>query len=294
MYEHPQNVSELTADQIEFFQKNGYLVIERALESGVLVRLQRQFGKWVEESRGQVEPYGETINGKPRFDLEPGHSSDKPGLRRVNAPVEISKDYYEAMSKSRVPGMVADLIGPDVKFHHSKINSKLPGGQTEVKWHQDFPFTPHSNDDLVTALIMIDDVTEENGPLQVVPGSHLGDIYGLWHDGVFTGAVGQSVASDCGQEAISCTGPAGSVCLMHTRLLHGSTANQSKHPRTLFICVYSADDAIPCSANPMPNRYEGKIVSGERCGRIRCTPFEIMTPQLPQTASFFDQQAEQQ
>ncbi len=25
---------------------------------------------------------------------------------------------------------VADLIGPNVKFHHSKINSKLPGAAT--------------------------------------------------------------------------------------------------------------------------------------------------------------------
>ena len=51
--------------------------------------------------------------------------------------------------------MVADLIGPDVKLHHTKINSKLPGSATAVKWHQDFPFTPHSNDSLITALLMV-------------------------------------------------------------------------------------------------------------------------------------------
>ena len=86
-------------------------------------------------------------------------------------------------------------------------------------------------------------------------------------------------------------GAAGSVCLMHTRLMHGSKANWSMRPRTLFICVYSSADAIPCSPNPMPNKFEGLIVRGEATNKIRTTPFEMELPQLPSTASFFDQQA---
>ena len=46
---------------------------------------------------------------------------------------------------------------------------------------------------------------------------------------------------------------------MHTRLLHGSAPNLSDKPRTLFIAVYSAEDAIPQSPNPMPNKHEGMI-----------------------------------
>ena len=209
--------------------------------------MKSDFANWVEESRSHEESYGETIDGRPRFDLEPGHTAEKAGLRRVNAPVEVSQACYEAMASSRMTDCVADLIGPNVKFHHSKINSKLPGGATAVKWHQDFPFTPHSNDDVITALLMVDEVTDENGPLEVVAGSHKGAIHGLWHDGVFTGAVADEVAEDSQSRAVKCTGPAGAVCLMHTRLLHGSAPNLSKMPRTLLICVYSAEDAIPYS-----------------------------------------------
>jgi ectoine hydroxylase-related dioxygenase (phytanoyl-CoA dioxygenase family) len=161
-----------------------------------------------------------------------------------------------------------------------------------VKWHQDFPFTPHSNDDLVTALLMIDEVTAENGPLEVLPGSHKGPIHGLWHGGVFTGAVDDEVAADSQSNAVTCMGSAGSVCLMHTRLLHGSAPNLSDKPRTLFICVYSAEDAIPCSPNPVPTKHQGLLVKGERTNRVRAMDFQIELPQLPKTASFFDQQAD--
>ncbi len=284
-------MSALTEAQKEQFWRDGYLVVENAVAPELLAALQSDFTGWVEESRDHDAAYGDTLDGRPRFDLEPGHSAEQPALRRVNAPVEVSKAYFAAMASSRMTDCVADLIGPNVKLHHTKINSKLPGAATAVKWHQDFPFTPHSNDDVITALLMVDEVTAENGPLEVVAGSHEGEIHGLWHDGVFTGSVDDGIAGDCQKQAIRCTGPAGSVCLMHTRLLHGSAPNVSDHPRTLFICVYSAEDAVPYSANPMPTEYEGLVVRGQKTNRVRSVPYEIELPQKPATASFFDQQA---
>ncbi|NNC99715.1 MAG: phytanoyl-CoA dioxygenase family protein [Gammaproteobacteria bacterium] len=285
------SATNLSANQIDFFNKNGYLVVANAIDSALLVRLQQQFCAWVAESRDYRAPWGQTVNGKPRFDLDDKHSAARPGLRRVNAPIEISQDYYAAVKDSRVADFVAALIGPDIKLHHSKINSKLPGSGTEVKWHQDFSFTPHTNDDLVTALVMIDEVTESNGPLRVVPGSHRRQIHSLWQNGVFTGAVDTAIGNQCEQSAVDCTGSAGSVCLMHTRLLHGSRANVTRDPRTLFIVVYAADDAYPCSPNPMPHQYEGEMIRGKHGGNVRCMDYSMTLPELPGHASFFDQQA---
>jgi ectoine hydroxylase-related dioxygenase (phytanoyl-CoA dioxygenase family) len=284
-------MSVLSQEQVSFFNTNGYLVVEDAVDTALLEQLRADFAAWVEESKSHSEPYGSTINDRPRFDVEAGHSAEAPALRRVNAPVEVSDAYHQAMSNSRMTQAVVELIGPNVKFHHSKINSKLPGAKTVVKWHQDFPFTPHSNDDVITALLMVDDVTEENGPLEVVPGSHTGEIHSLWHNDKFTGAIDDAVAEDCQRESVVCKGRAGSVCLMHTRLLHGSAPNLSQDPRTLFICVYSAEDAVPYSPNPMPNKHEGMVVGGERTNRVRSIPYQITLPQLPTGASFFDQQS---
>ena len=124
----------LNQQQIDFFWRNGYLVAENAVDDTTLAALRSDFSQWVDESRSHQKAYGEAIDGRARFDVEAGHSAQVPALRRVNAPVEISQAYYEAMTQSRMSDMVADLIGPNVKFHHSKINSKLPGGKTAVKW----------------------------------------------------------------------------------------------------------------------------------------------------------------
>ena len=281
----------LSPSQIERFHEEGVLLVEDAVDAALLTRLRADFGAWVEESRGHDTPYGETVDGRPRFDLEPGHSAEHPGLRRVNAPLEVSQAVYEAITDSAMTDWAADLVGPDLRYHHSKINSKLPGTATAVKWHQDFPFTPHSNSDLVTALLMLDEVTENNGPLRVMPGSHKGPLHSLWHDGVFTGAVSADLERDYEAQAVSCTGPVGAVCFMHTRLAHGSAPNHSSQPRTLLITVYAAADAAACSPNPVPSRHDGMIVRGSEPNRIRCTEYEVEIPAYPKAASFFHQQA---
>lgn len=215
-------VAELHPDQRAFFHEHGYLMVEDAVDSALLARLRRDFAAWVEESRAHDAAWGDTVDGPAA--LQPGARPQQRGAGP--APVEVSEAYLAATAESRMADCVAELIGPDVKLHHTKINSKLPGSHAQVKWHQDFAFTPHSNDHVVSALLMVDEVTEENGPLQVLPGSHRGPIHSLWHGGVFTGAV----ADACMASARTCTGAA---CLMHTRLLHGSAANRSARPRTL-------------------------------------------------------------
>ncbi len=280
----------LTAAQVEAFERDGVLLVEDAVTPAELTALRADFECWVEESRQHRASYGTTVDGRPRFDLEPSHSAEHPGLRRVNAPVDVSEVFRRLARDSRMVDMVADLIGPDLRYHHSKINSKLPGSRTAVRWHQDFPFTPHSNWDLVTALLMIDEVTAENGPLEVVPGSHRGPIYPLWHDGRFTGAVADEVAKQLRAKAVTCTGPAGAVCLMHTRLAHGSAPNLSTRPRSLAITVYAAADAAACAPNPVPSTLDREIVRGSEPNRIRCEAYELELPEFPKGASFFLQQ----
>ncbi|GIS87556.1 MAG: hypothetical protein CM1200mP18_02660 [Gammaproteobacteria bacterium] len=99
------------------------------------------------------------------------------------------------MRDSRALDAVTQLLGPNVKLNNTKVNSKLPGATTEVQYHQDFLFEPHSNYDLVAVLFFLDEVTEKKGPLELVPASHLGPLYDHWDDGLFTGAIAGDIAA---------------------------------------------------------------------------------------------------
>ena len=282
----------LRADETAKFWSDGFITVPDAVTPKQLAGLKADFEQWVEVSRTHGAPFGETSAGRPRFDVEPGHTADRPALRRVASPTELSAHYLDVVGNSAMLEMVGALIGPDLRFHHSKVNSKLPGTATTVKWHQDFTFDPHSNDDMVTALLFLDDVTADNGPMHVVPGTHRGPLLSLWQEGRFTGMVDNKTTAALDQNAVAVTGPAGAVCLMHVRVAHSSGENRSDAARTLFIVAITAADAAALSANAVPSIHEGMIIKGAEPGRIRSIEFEMETPEVPNGASFFSQQTE--
>ena len=153
----------LSQIQIDHFWEKGFVITENGATTEQLQALSEQLDKWIEESRDHDKNYGTMPDGKARFDLEAGHSAESPKLRRVANPVDISDAYYDVLINGVIPDMVADLIGPDVKFHHCKLNIKLPGMKTRVDFHQDHIYDPHTNDDMVTALLLLDEMSEENG-----------------------------------------------------------------------------------------------------------------------------------
>lgn len=279
----------LSAALIEAFHRDGFVVAPNAVTPAQLGALRAEIAGWVAESRKHSAPFGPpTIDGRPRFDMGAEHRADAPALRRVNNPSDISAVSMDVVRESAIPDMIADLVGPAVKFHHCKINLKLPGSHTVVDYHQDFAYTPHSNDDVVTALLMVDDVTVDNGALMVVPGSHKGPVYSLFDgESRFTGRIDPSLWDGFKAKEVPAIGPAGSVCLMHTRVVHGSEANRTKNPRTLYIAVYSAADALPIWRNPMANPNEGMIVRGKATRQVRFMPGTFEMPDQPKSASFF-------
>jgi ectoine hydroxylase-related dioxygenase (phytanoyl-CoA dioxygenase family) len=276
----------LSREQRDSFWRSGYLLVPEVIDPPLIAALRDDLEAWTAESRNHEEAYGETANGPARFEVAVGHSRSRPRLSRVNSPAEISESYFRCMADSRMTDMTADLIGPNIKCHHSRIDTEEEGG----RWRQDFLLTPHSNDDTVSAVLFLDDVTDGDAAIEVAPGSHKGELHTLWHGGDFTAAVDETVAAESHKKAVKCTGPAGSCCFMHGRLLHGS--GQSPLRSALFTTVYTAEDAIPLSPNPVPSRFEGLLVRGRKTNLVRSIAFEMELPKKPPGVRVFAQQHE--
>ena len=281
----------LTETQVTDFWRDGYVLMDGAVSTGQLAALRGAVAGWVEESRDHDGPWGTTMDGRGRFDVQPGHSAEYPALRRVASPQEVCDVHLRIMRDSLLVDAAAQLVGPDLVVNNVKTNCKQPGVGTTVRFHQDFAYEAHSNDDMLAALLFVDDVTLDNGPLEVVPGTHRGPIFDHWQDGVFTGTIADRDLAGLG-EPVACFGPAGSACLMHTRLVHGSAANLAEHPRTLAIFSYRSEDSRILHPNHLPSIYEGEVVRGVATGRVRASSYEMALGEKPTTASFFDQQAQ--
>ena len=277
----------LTREEILQFRHEGYLMVSDVIPPASLDLLREEVDGWVSESLSKVSSWGVTFDGRPRFDVAPTHSADYPALRRVDNPQCISDVYRKMVFDGIAVDLTAQLIGPDVKFHHAKINLKLPGNRFEVDYHQDFSYTPHTNENIVTVLLLLDDMGRDDGAIKVVPGSHLEGQKSLWLEDVFTGKVDQDTAADCEARAQWITGKAGDLCFLHTSLLHASAHNTSNNRRALLISVYTAGDAFPLAPSPVPNEFEGAALRGKPGRRARMSLTNVELPKNYRAASFF-------
>lgn len=175
--------------------------------------------------------------------------------RRIWSPTKRHATFEKTAADPRLLDVLEQLVGPDILFHYSKLHMKGPRVGSVVEWHQDFAFYPHTNTDLVTAMIYLDDATMENACLQALPGSHKLGLANHYADGFFRGKVTGADAPDPAR-AVPLEAPAGSVVFIHCLLLHHSSPNRSDRFRRSFFCAYRAADAYPIYFGPHASHNE--------------------------------------
>lgn len=188
-------------------------------------------------------------------ELEPEDSSV---ARRIWSPTQRHAAFESTVADPRLLDVIEQLIGPNILFHYSKLHMKAPHVGSAVEWHQDFSYYPHTNTDLVTALIYLDDATKENACLQSFPGSHKLGLANHYIDGYFRGKVTGADAPDPAQ-AVPIEAPAGSVVFIHCLLLHYSAPNRSDRIRRAFLPAYRAADSYPIYFGPHASHNEPNI-----------------------------------
>ncbi len=238
---HPARV--LTQDQREAYFRDGYLVVERLIPEDVVDEINRITAGWIDRSRAITTP-------NDVLDVAPSHSAEKPVVRRLKKPDGMDPAYWD-YANGVIADVAADLLGPDVCFHHSKLNFKWSDGHDEVAWHQDIAFYPHTNYSLLAIGTYLADVNPGDGPLGVIPGSHKGPIFEHYDDNdIWTGRIKDDAVAELPTEtAVYCPAPKGSITIHHARAVHATEATtHSVSGRPLLINAFASADAFPYAA----------------------------------------------
>ena len=189
-----------------------------------------------------------------RFVYEEAHTDLEPRLVRLLAPEDI--EVYWSFTSGPAADLAADLLGPELKFHHSKLNFKWNSGEPSlVSWHQDIQFWPHSNFAPLTVGIYLKDVDEASGPMSVVPLSVHNQLHnhededGNWLAILPDDALARVPLEDT---VVPMTGKAGTVIVHNCRVVHGSPSNVSASTRPLLLQTFTpaSCEAILTGSNP--------------------------------------------
>jgi ectoine hydroxylase len=257
---------------------------ERYFEDGFLTLPGYVGAKWLSRLRGVVDAKVEESRmlsaSDDQFDLAPDHSAQSPNIRRLRKAVDQHPELWAFAQDSTVVDLIADLLGPDLRFHSSKLNFKWSDGGDAVQWHQDILAWPHTSFSVLTFGVYLEDTTSEQGPLTALPGTHRGPLYEHFDaNGRWSGALSATDAARLPLDrVVEMCGPAGTVVLLHCRVVHGSAVNHSTRLRPLYLNVYSAADTLPITPAPSPTTRTGLLVRGREALHAHMEPFPARLP----------------
>ena len=275
----------LTKAEIEQYRELGYLVVPGVFDAELLAEIRRAVDAIIADA-GKVTTHTDV------YDLEESHTPEKPRVRRIKTPHKHFPFFAELTRNPRITGVLAQLIGSDLRLHGAKLNMKSAGYGAAVEWHQDWAFYPHTNDDVLATGLYLDDCDMANGPLLVVPGTHKGPVYDHHADGYFVGAMAPEIEGLDYAKAVPLTGKAGSMTIHHARLVHGSALNTSSKPRRLLLHEYTAADAWPLMGVANFDEFNGRMVLGKPTIEPRLTgvPVRMPLPPAPFQGSIYENQ----
>ena len=185
---------------------------------------------------------------------------------------------------------VQDLFGERVYMHQFKINGKMAFEGDVWQWHQDYG--TWLNDDMMpteramNVAIFLDEVDEFNGPLMFIPGSHRRGVVEAKHDlsttsyplwTVDNALITQLVMRAGGRRGgiVSPKGPAGSMILFHSCLVHASTSNLSPFNR---VSVYLSLCAV---GNHIRRFHRPEYIAHRDFTPIECLPDDCLRVEYP-------------
>lgn len=235
-----------SADEISFFDENGFVAGIKILDADQIDALRDELGRLMQpEMRDDPRFYEYHRNESGRQDSVLFHAL---GAWRV------SELFHDLIFHPAIVAAAEKLLRGPVRFWHDQLFVKPAFDGGVVAWHQDYSYwtrtTPMAH---LTCWIGLDDSTVENGCIHYVPGSH------RWPLLPRTDLAGDmeaiiDVLTDEQRDAFTPVPielSVGHSSFHHPMTVHGSYANRSARPRRAIVLNFIRDGVCSDTDEPL-------------------------------------------
>ena len=216
-------LTRLTLEQRRAYERDGFVVVPGVFPREELEAIDREIDRLI------------TLPGVEAGPTRQGWIYD------VARRSEITGTFAE---DERLLALIQDVVQPGIAIHSTKLVAKVPFSQDVCHWHQDEAFYLKPEDPethsraRMSVWVPLQDATEENGCLWVVPGSHRWGIedYTMVDYGTCRKKIDREAYAN--EHAVSVPVPAGSAVLFTAWTWHHSKNNATDRVRRAFIVSY--------------------------------------------------------
>lgn len=223
----------ITQREIDFFEKNGYLVIENLIDTETIEDYKKIYNDFID---GKIDV------GANRRDLKGEDKEEKKeSITQIMVPSRYlsslrDSDYYKKIRK-----VAHKLLGSDLEIDFDMFINKPPFSNAPTPWHQDYAYWIDMPDKrALSAWMSLDKATLDNGCMWYVPASHLKPM----RKHTSSAKNGALVCDGNENEAVYIELQPGSVVLHHGATVHYSRGNTTNSQRRAMIVNFRPTDMI--------------------------------------------------
>ncbi|MCH8132112.1 MAG: phytanoyl-CoA dioxygenase family protein [Myxococcales bacterium] len=238
-----------TPDEINQFEQRGFFTRENVFSpdelDGMRAAAERVHQQVLDAAAAATAPDCEQVDNQ-RFQALLGSTikwewkDNLESFRSMEPCHHLDPRLGSLVDDPRLWGPVRDLIGTErLSLFSDKLNIKRPGG-APFPWHQEGPYWVYGAeqvDKIVSALLYLDDATQENGCFWVIARTHDQGALKCFEDRGTLGRLYTNV-EDIDGDPVAIEAPAGTVTWFHYNIVHGSQTNRSDLSRRVFIGAY--------------------------------------------------------
>ena len=212
----------LTPEERAAYDANGFVIAPDVFSAAELDAIDREMDRLLPEHEDKA-------GHRPGWILGLTAHSD--------ATMAIARD-------ERILALIEEVVAPGIAIHSAKLVTKLPHSDVECHWHQDEAFYMKPDDPnthsrtRMSIWLPLQEATEQNGCLWVVPGSHKWGIHEF--EVVDYGQCRRKITAGeyANEHAVPVPVPAGSMVLFSAWTWHHSKGNRTDRVRRAFIVSY--------------------------------------------------------
>lgn len=245
----------ITPEQIQQYRQEGYFILERAMTDEQLEGLRAECQRYIEKYEAEMEAKGVTSLGinhyKKRYFI-----SNRGGESSI-----ITRFLFSDL----MADVCRATLGDEAYLFHEQYVVKAAEVGLKFAWHQDSGYIGHHHKPYLSCWCALDDMTEENGTVHVLPYARAG----MQPDDLFQHEVEEGTNDKVGYRGsdpgIAAIVPAGSVVVFSSRTLHSSGPNTTPRMRRSYLAQYSVEpilnaDGVTLRAQAVPFLKNGERV----------------------------------
>ncbi|NRA65570.1 MAG: phytanoyl-CoA dioxygenase family protein [Pseudobacteriovorax sp.] len=249
----------LSADQLESFDKDGYLILPSLFTPQEVSEIMME----IEKLQKIADSRFETFDSEGTRFVKNGKQ-----IQRIVWCPGVSPRLLRFCQDPKLLGPISQILGSrDLVQLISQAHFKLPGDGVSFPWHQDSEHRKYGtsswndingNGSFVQSIMALDPMTRDNGPIRIIPNSA--------NDGHLYLERGTLHRSSFDQRKILTPELSpGSVLLFGPFTVHGSQENRSKTARRVFINGFTIPGVnffeYPGCGLGLPTRFNGILHS---------------------------------